>query len=217
MLNRMYHIIAKEALLEFRERYGFLSSILYLIAVTFVVFKVFGSLEGPTRVGLFWVIFLFTSINITGNSFSHQSIKRKLSYYQIYDPVEMFLSKLIYNFIKICLAGIILLGLQLLFSGEALKSPWLFAQSMLFAGAGLSVVLCLISALSSYSDNQNALVAILSLPVVIPILLLAMRISLISERFFVDTAVQKYITMMMGIDLLLLSISLIFIPLIWRS
>ncbi len=203
--------------MEFRERYGFLSSILYLVAITFVVFKVFGSLEGPTKVALFWVIFLFTCINIIGTSFSSQSIRRKIQYYQLYDPVELLMAKLLFNFIKVLIAGTILILLQALFSGESLVNPKLFYKSFVLASFGLTVIMCLISAISSYSDNQNALVSILSLPLVIPILLLSMRVSLISERMFLDSAVGKYLSMIFGIDLLLFSLSLIFIPIIWKS
>ncbi len=217
MLKAVFHIIRKEMLLEFRERYSFLSSLLYLVAITFVVFKVFGSLSGPTRIGLFWVVYLFTAINIVSSSFSNQSMRRKLTYYQLYDAVDLFLAKIVYNLTKLLIAGGVLVFLQVLFGGEQLAGPGLFTKALVLSAVGLTIILSLISAISSYSDNQNALVAILSLPLVIPILLLAMRICLISERFFSDSAVDQYLMMLGGIDLLLLSLSLIFIPLIWKS
>lgn len=217
MFNQMYHIIKKELVLEIREKYRFLSSIIYLVAICFVIYKVFGSLEGPTKMALFWLIFLFTAINIVGESFSFQGQKRKLNYYQLYDPVALFLGKLFFSLIKLILAGLILIGLQTMLSGQPLLGPVMFFKAFLLSAVGLGVILNLISAISAYSDNQNVLVSIMSLPVVIPILLLAMRVSLISERFFVDTAVDRYLLMIGGIDLLLLSLSLIFIPLIWKS
>lgn len=216
-MRRIIYIIRKEWLLEFRKKHAFLSSILYLAAITFVVFKVFGSLEGPTKTGLFWVIYLFTCINIVGNSFSYQSMRRKYLYYQLYDPVELLIAKILFNFLKLVLAGLILLFLQTIFSGESLINPGLFMKSFFLAAFGLTVILTMISAISSFSENQNALVAILALPLVIPVLLLGMRISLVSERFFSDPAVGKYLSMIAGIDLLLLSLSLIFIPVIWKS
>jgi len=216
-MRRFIHIVKKEFLLEFREKYSYVSSLLYLTAITYVIFKVFGTLDGPTKTGLFWVVFLFTAINIIGSSFSSQGKKRKLSYYQLYDPVDLFMAKLLYNFIKLVLAGLLLTGLQALFSGSVPLSLGLFFKSLLLASAGLTSILCLVSAISSYSDNQNALVSILSLPLVVPVLLLAMRVSLVSEGFFNDPSTGKYLLMMGGIDLLMLSLSVIFIPLIWKS
>ncbi|NNE13967.1 MAG: ABC transporter permease [Saprospiraceae bacterium] len=217
MFDRVLHIIKKELSIELREKYTFFSSILYLIAITFVVFKVFGKLEGPTKMALFWILLLFTAINMIGFSFSYQTQKRKLNYYQLYDPQELMTAKLIFNFIKVFLAGLVLLLLMYIFSNEPLKDGVLFFKVYILMVLGIVVVLNLISAISSYSQNQNTLVAVLSLPLLIPILLLGMRVSLISERMFSDSGVAKYLLMLSGIDLLLLTLSIIFIPIVWKS
>ena len=217
MIGNLGHILAKELLIELRSGLGFLSALLYLVAISFVVFKVFGSFDGPVKMGLFWVIFLFTCINIVGLSFSNQNSRRKLSYYQLYDPVELFLAKFVFSLIKVLIAGLVLIALQTILGGQALTDMTLFGKTFILSSIGLTLVLCLISAIASYGDNQNTLVAVLSLPLVIPVLLLSMRLSLISERFFSDPATGKYLMMLSGIDLLLLSLSVIFIPLIWKS
>ena len=167
--------------------------------------------------GLFWVVFTFTCINIISDSFSSQTRKRKLMYYQLYNPVELLVAKILFNFIKVLLAGILLILLFALFSGEAFLDYSLLIQCLCLSALGLTIILCIVSGISAYSDNQSSLVAILSLPLIIPLLLLSMRVSLISERFFVDSAVDKYMMMIGGIDLLLLSLSLLFIPVIWKS
>jgi heme exporter protein B len=135
----------------------------------------------------------------------------------LYDPVELLLAKVLFNFFKIFAAGSLLIALLILFSGEELKDPVLFFKCLALSSLGLTIVLCLISGISSYSDNQNALVSILSLPLLIPILILSMRISLISERIFLDSSVDNYLMIIGGIDLLLLSLSFLFIPIIWKS
>lgn len=200
-----------------RERYTFFSSLLYLACIVFVVFKIFDKLEGPTRIALFWVLLLFTAINMIGFSFSFQTQKRKLTYYQLYDPQEIMLAKLIFNFVKIFVAGFLLMFLIYIFSDESLKDPILFFKGYLLMTLGIVIVLSLVSAISAYSRNQNTLVAVLSLPLLIPILLLGMRISLISERMFSDSEVSSYLLMLSGIDILLLSLTFIFVPIVWKS
>jgi len=217
MIKNIYYIISKELLIERRDASVFLSSLLYLIAISFVVFKIFSSLEGPVKMGLFWVIFLFTCIKIVGGVFSYQSRKRKLNIYQLYDPVDLFLAKFAFSYLKLIIAGLVLILLQMLFSGSALVNAFLFGKTFLLCALGLSLILSLVSAIASYSDRQTGLVAILSLPLVIPILLLGMRLSLISEGFFQDPDSSQYLLILSGIDLLLLSLSIIFIPLIWKS
>jgi heme exporter protein B len=217
VLNRIIQIIRKDFLIDSRDKYSYLSSLLYLTAITFVVYKVFDNLNGPTRIGIFWVLLVFTAINIVSHSFSYHSQKRKLYYYQLYKPEELITAKLIGNVIKLFLAGIILAGLQFLFSNEWIKDSGLFFQSFGLAVIGIVAILTLSSALASYAQDQTALVSVLSLPLLIPILLLAMRVSLIADRMFVDTAVNNYLLMLLGIDILLISLTIIFIPIIWKS
>jgi len=217
LLTRVFNIIKKEVSLELRERYTFFSSLLYLVAINFVVFKIFDKLEGPTKIALFWILLLFTSINMIGVSFGYQTQKRKLTYYQMYDPQELMLAKMIFNYFKVFFAGLILMLLMYIFSNEPLKDPVLFFKVYLLMVLGIVVVLSLISVISSYSQNQSTLVAVLSLPLLIPVLLIGMRLSLVSERMFSDSGVSNYLLMLSGIDVLLLSLTFIFVPIVWKS
>jgi len=220
MLTRIYHIIKRDVRVEMRERFSFLSSILYLVAITFVVYKIFGTLEGATKVGLFWVLLVFTAINTVGTSFSQISQKRKLNHYQLYDATELMIGKLLVNFFKLFIAGLILLGLQCLFSNELLKQPQMFFQGFFLASIGLVAIMTLVSGIAVYSQNQNGLVAILSLPLLIPILLLGMNVSIISESpesMSLGDTVNNYLYMLLGIDIVLVVLTIIFIPIIWKS
>ena len=206
----------KELKVDQREKFSFLSSLLYLVTITFVVFKVFGSLEGPTRMGLFWVIMVFIAINIIGTSFGFTGTRRKLGHYQLYDPVELIIAKLIVNFGKLFIAGALMIGLFVFFSGVPLKNVSMFFQVFTLASLGLVSALTLMSSISIYSSNQNTLVSVLSLPLLIPILLIAMRVSLISENMFFDTATDSNLLMLFGIDMVMVVMSLLFISFTWK-
>jgi len=216
MLTRIYHIIRKDFLVGKRERQAFLASLLYLVAITFVVFKVFGTLEGPTRMGVFWIIMVFISINLVGYSFSLVSDRRRLNHYQLYDPVEFLLAKLLTNIFKLIVAGILLIGLFMLFSAQGLKNAALFTQIYLLASFGLVGVLTFVSSIAVYSSNQMSMVTILSLPLLIPVMMIGMRVSLVSERMFFDTSTGNSLLMLFGIDLLMVVLSVLFISFTWK-
>ena len=217
MINRIYNIIRKDLITDMRGKLGFVSSLLYLVSVIFVIYKVFGEISGPVRIGLFWVIILFTAINIVSHSFSFHSQRRKPIYYQLYKAEELITAKLILNFIKVFFAGILLLVLQYVLSETFIKNIELFIFGFMLATLGIVAILTLVSSIASYSQNQTGLVSILSLPLLIPILLLAMRLSLISDRMFMDTATNSYLLMLSGIDILLITLVIIFFPVIWKS
>lgn len=217
MLSRIFNLIGKDLKLDLRGTFGFASSILYLVAIVFVVHKMFPEMSPATKVGIFWIVILFASINIVYNSFSFHSHKRKYFYYQLYDPIELISAKLLLNILKVILAGIILLFLQFVFTSNLPADPLLFSKAFCLGAIGISTVLTLSSAVASYSTDQMGLVSILALPLLIPILLLVMRLSLVSERMFMDSSINSYMLMLGGIDLLLISLLVVFFPIIWRS
>ena len=204
-------------MLEFRERYSFLSALLYLVAITFIVYKVFGRIEPPTRIGLFWILILFTCINVVSYSFSFHSQKRKYYHYVLYRSYELIIAKWGINLIKMLVAGFLLAFLQSIFANEPLKNIPLFSQVYLLSIIGMTAAMTLISSISSYSQNQNTLIAVMSIPLLIPILLIGMRLSLISERIIMDTEINNYLMMLVGIDIIYVAILLIFIPLTWKA
>jgi len=217
LLKRVTYIIRKDLLIDTRDRYSFLAAILYLVTITFVIFKIFGDLSGPTRIGIFWVLLLFTSINIFADSFGTASNRRILSQYQLYNPTEVLGAKLILNFVKLAIAAIILVLLFRVFSNESLVDPVLFGKTVALAILGITATITLTSTLTVYAKNQNALLSILSIPLLIPILLIAMKVSLVSERMFFDTAISSNLLMLFGIDIILLVMGLIFISITWKA
>ena len=216
MPNRVLHIIQKDLLIDKREKYAFLTSLLYLFSINFVVFKVFDSLQGATRLAIFWILILFTSINIVSHSFKFQLSKRRINYYQLYDPSEFITAKLITNFVKVFIGGMLLLFMQYIMSNEWPKNYGLFMQVYTLATLGIVVLLSMVSMVSVYSSDQNSLITVLALPLLIPILILSMRISLIADRMIVDSGVDHYLMMLTGIDLILLAFTYIFIGIIWK-
>jgi len=220
MVARILHIIKRDITVELRERFSFFSSVLYLVAITFFFYKIFGVLEGQTKVGLFWVLMVFTAINVVGYSFSQVTQKRKLNHYQLYDPVELMTGKLIINFLKLFIAGLLLIALQVFFSNEMLKQPVIFLKGYTLAVIGIVAVMTLVSGISVYAQNQTGLVSILSLPLLIPVLLLVMNVSIISENpetMQLTETVNSYLLMLLGIDVVLVILTIIFIPIIWKS
>jgi len=217
LLNRIFHIIRKDLIADTRDKFSFLAAILYLTTITFVVFKLFGELTGPTKVGLFWILILFTSINIVSGSFGNVSSKRRLNQYQLYEPVEVLTAKLILNFVKVFFAGLVLLLLFKVFSNESLVSPALFMKTLALSALGLVAALTLVSSLTIYSSNQNALLTILSVPLLLPVLLIGMKVSLVSERMFFDSAVNSNLLMLFGIDIVMIVLGLLFISVTWKA
>ncbi len=217
MIQRIYHIIKRELTIEYRDSHSFLASLLYLIGITYVVYKVFGDLDSPAKVGLVLILLLYTVINIVGNSFSFQGQDRKVYHYTLYKPLEMLTAKFFFNLLKVVIALCILVGLVVILSNSPLKDAGLYFLTLILCATGLTAILTLVSSISSYTNNQGTLVHVMSIPLMIPILLISMRLSLIAERFIVDSATDNYLMMLIGVDVIFVALLYVFIPYTWKS
>ena len=217
MFGRITGLIQKELLIEYRESHSFWASLLYLTAIIYVVYRVMGDLSGLTWIAMFWIILLFTSINIIVSGNGGHIRRRALYHYSLYNPIEVLIAKTIYSWVKIIIAGCLLLGFLYVFSENSFSRWPIFIISLLLAGFGIATNLVFLSSVASYANGQSTLIAILSLPILIPVLLLAMKSSSVAGGMIFDSSVQQDLYWLAGIDLLTLGIALLLIPYLWKS
>ena len=217
MWLRLFHIIKKDFVIDKREKQSILTSILYLTIITFVVFRLFGSMSKPMQIAIYWILLLFTTISFISSSFALMGSKRRLYYYQLYDPAEIYISRFFANFCKAIIIGGILLLLFRVFGDFILEDLVLFSKSVILTSLGITSALTLVSTLTVFSSDQNTLLTVLSLPLLLPILYLGIRVSMIAEKMVFDTAVNSNLLMLFGIDLVMVVLGMVFISLTWKA
>ena len=120
---------------------------------------------------LFWIIMLFASVNAIAKSFMQESKSRLLYYYTIASPQAIILSKTIYNILLMSLLSILALLVYMVFFTNTIGDPLFYFLSVLLGSISFSTVFTMISAIASKAGNNGTLMAILSFPVVIPVIL----------------------------------------------
>ena len=92
------HLIKKEFLIEFRQKSTLAGILVYIISTVFVSALCFKKIINPTVWNaLFWVIFLFITINVSSKSFLQETKGKALFNYMYYHPRHFILSKIMYN------------------------------------------------------------------------------------------------------------------------
>ena len=95
----------------------------------------------------------------------------------ITSPQAIILSKMIYNFMLMGVLSLLcLLVFTELMGGFVVNYP-LFISALLLGSFGFASALTMIAAIASRTNNNFALMAILSFPVVMPLLLTLMKVS----------------------------------------
>ncbi|MBK7936498.1 MAG: heme exporter protein CcmB [Lewinellaceae bacterium] len=216
-LNMLFTLLRKEFLLEFRQRYAISGIVLYVFSMVFVVYISSVRVQPPVWNVLFWLIVLFASINAVVKSFVQESGARQLYYYQLADPATLLLAKIIYNTLLLLVLSSLAFGAYSVVAGNPVKDPGLFALVLLLGSLGFSIAFTFIASIAAKANNSATLMAILSFPVVLPILLTLVRLSQIALRVIQDTSYQRDIINLLAIDAILITLTFVLFPFIWKD
>jgi len=218
MLSEIGHMIRKEITLEWREKSAFNGVLLYLVSTVFVCYLSFARLiDVPTWNSLFWIIMLFASINAVLKSFLQERDGRLLYYYTLLKPQSIINAKIVYNAVLMAALGMAGLLVFVSFMGNPVQNMPLFVLNMLLGVAGFSSVLSMVSAIASKARNNFTLMAVLSFPLVLPLLLVLIKVSAaaIGGAGLVEELPNLLVIVLLaGITLVL---SNILFPYIWKE
>jgi heme exporter protein B len=210
-------LLRKEFLLEFRQRYAISGIVLYVFSMVFVVYIASIKVQPQVWNILFWLIVLFASINAVVKSFVQESGARQLYYYQIADPVTLLMAKIMYNTLLLLVLSTLAFGAYSVVAGNPVKDYPLFALILLLGSLGFSIAFTFIASIAARANNSATLMAILSFPVVLPILLTLVRLSAIALRLIQDTSYQRDIINLLAVDVILITLTYVLFPYIWKD
>jgi heme exporter protein B len=217
LLKEITYLLWKEFTLEFRQKYAIGGILLYVLSTVFIIYISFQNVSPQLWNVLFWVIMLFASINAVMKSFVQESGHRQLYYYQLANPIAILVSKMLYNSLLLLALGILTFAALAFVAGNPVEAAGQFALALFFGSLGFSITFTFISAIAAKADNSSTLMAILSFPVIIPILLLLVNLSAHAVGLLQEASVAKNITMLAAVDLLLAALGLVLFPYLWRD
>ena len=216
-IAKVKHIFIKELSVEFRQKFALSGIFLFAATTVFIIYKSFNDISPREWTILIWVIMLFAGLNAVVKSFLQEKKETYLYYYTLFDPIDLIIAKLLYNFIFLCTLFVIILLFLGIFAGFPVKDISLFVMGSVAGIFGISVVFTFVSVISA-SDNGNAtLMSILALPLVLPIVLLLLKISAVSVRLLTDTAIMQDVWLLLGVDSILFGAMLLLFPALWKS
>jgi heme exporter protein B len=178
LLNEIRFLLAKELKLEMRNKYALGGILLYVVSTVFVSYLSFHRIiSAPVWNALFWIILLFASVNGVAKSFIGESRGRLLYLYTLASPQGVILSRIIYNSLLLLLISGICLMVYSLFIGSLVQDLPLFIITLVLGSLGFSSLLTMVSAIASKTGNNFTLMAILSFPIMMPLLMVLLKLS----------------------------------------
>ncbi|MFL5752548.1 MAG: heme exporter protein CcmB [Bacteroidia bacterium] len=217
-LHHINTLLRKEFLLEFRQKTALNGILLYVISTVFVCYLSFKHIVDPgVWNALFWVILLFGAINTASKSFSNEARGRAIYNYSIYSPQAMILSKMLYNSLLMCAVNLITLLFYCWFIGSLVQDLPLFVLTILLSSIALSGMLTLVAGISGKAGGSFTLMAILSFPVTLPLLLVAIKVSKNAADGLALSVSLSYIMVLALINVIVFVLAFLLFPYLWRD
>jgi heme exporter protein B len=210
-------LMYKDATLEWRSKFAINGILLYVVSTIFVCYQAFRSLDPTTWNVLFWIILLFASINAMSRSFVQEPESRQLYYYTLVRPQAVILSKIIYNILlMVALSLIAYLFYNLIFQNP-LADPLLYFIAIFLGSISFATVFTMISGISAKAGNNTTLMAVLSFPVIIPLLIVLTTLSNQAMMGAERSESLPELGVLIAINVITIAVSLLLFPYLWRD
>ena len=221
MFKEVTYLVQKDFLLELRQKYAFNGMLLYVGSTVFVCYLSFrlrfANLEVPVWNALFWIILLFTSVNAIAKSFIQENRGRLLYYYSLVSPQGIVLAKIVYNTVLMLVLALICYVFYAIVLGNPVQDDAFFLLTIVLGALGFSTSLTMISSIAAKASNSSTLMAVLSFPVIIPMLLMLMKLSKNAiDGLDRSVSIDELLTLL-AINLIVVSVSYVLFPYLWRS
>lgn len=217
LIQQIKYLIGKELLLEWRSKYALNGVLLYVVSTVFVCFLSFVSTDKITLNALFWIIMLFASINAVSKSFLQESKGRHLYIYTIASPLALIISKTVYNVLLMLVLTVIALGFYMLVFNYEPGDIGLYFLATILGSLSFSTIFTMVAAIASKAGNGGMLMAILSFPVIIPVLIVLIKLTKNAIDGLDRSVSLDEIGLLLIINALVMAVSVMLFPYLWRD
>lgn len=221
MLKEIKALIDKEIRLELRQKYALNGMILYVISTIYVCYLSFrlksNQIDKVTWNTLFWIILLFTATNAIAKSFTQERFGRLLYYYTLANPVAIIISKILYNTLLMLVLSLVGFGVYAVVMGNPVGDIGMYLLSIVLGAIGFASSLTMVAGIASKAENNATLMAILSFPIIIPMLIMLLKISKNALDGLDRGSSMDEVFTLLAIDGIVLALSVILFPYLWRS
>lgn len=204
--------------LEGRNRRTLSGVFLYVLVIMMVTSYIFGSPDGPVWLGVFWVVLLFSAVNIGVLSYTQETGGRRLYYFQLADPIAVYLAKSLYILILLLLVGLLSLLLLGLFHGWPIVQPFYLWTGVGLGSLGLAFLFGFLAAIGSQTRSSATLSTVISFPLVIGLAMLSGKITKASLMAGTTwNMLREDFLMLFGLDLMIGGLGVLLFTYIWRD
>ena len=215
-LAGFWNIVVHEFRLEFRQKFSFAAQLLYVAAVVFIIYLSFFEPETLVWNSLFWIIIVFSGLQAGATAFNREFGNSSLFYYQYCDPLLIYFAKIFSVWLKLLILGFVSWFIMSVILGDPVLNKGLFMLTLVLGTLGFATLFSFLSAIAMGSGNSGLLLAVLSFPVLLPVLLSVINLS-VSTMIPNPGDPSGYLMTLISVILIVFTMGIFLFPFLWRS
>ncbi len=210
-------ILRKECRSEWRTRYGLNAALLFavttLTSVSFAVGRLGDRLD--VLAALLWIVILFATLASLGHTFVREVEGHTMTLLRLSAaPTPIAIGKLLFNLLFLCVLELVTVPLFLILMGGPPPRWGLFLGILALGNVALAAAATLVGAIIAQSRGRAALFAGVSFPLLLPLLITAVRAT---RAQWTGAVVTYEIRLLAGYALALLAASLLLYDHLWED
>lgn len=211
-------LLRKEVIIEWRHKNSIAGILMYVISTVFISYMSFaGILPSHTWNALFWIIMVFASVNAIAKSFMSESRGLQLFYYLLADPQQYILSKIVFNTVFLMAVALLCFLFYSMLLGNPVMDIGMYLIGIVFGSMAFASILTLISAIAARANNSVTLMAVLGIPLLLPLLVIVIKFSKNAMDGLAWSVNLQNLMLLIAVNVITIALSYMLFPYLWKE
>ena len=213
-------LLAKDLKSEFRTRYALNAILMFALTTLAVVSFSFGasSISPKMAASLFWLVIFFSSMSGLAQVFVKEEESRTVNVLRmVATPGVVLCGKLLYNLALLLILEIVVVPLFVVLMNVSILNLWAFLSVLVVGSLGLASATTMIAAIISRARVKGALFAVLSFPILLPLLVAAIDGTYLSLRGEGFSACWSDLRLLISYVVVMFTASLLLFDFVWSE
>ncbi|MEX1062715.1 MAG: heme exporter protein CcmB [Balneolaceae bacterium] len=220
MIHAIFAVFRKDLLLELRTRYAINTLLAFTGASLLVILFTLRAeqMDPSPRSGLVWIIILFAALSGMARSFVLETEQKTWPLLRLNARAsDVYTGKLLYNFFFLLTLNLFTFTLYLFMMGMGILNYGYLAMAVILGALGLAAVTTMTSAMISRADRRGAVFSVLSIPLLVPLLLILTRITRVALVEGSDPAAVNDLMALTGYAGVTITTGILLFDFIWEE
>lgn len=219
-VNRLAALVVKDLRVELRTRYSLNALILFALVTLFALGVTFSNtrLNASMHAALIWIMIYFAGLQALSGGFVKEEESGTAMALRLYAPSNVvFFGKLAHSLLILTILVVFLVPLYYIMMNLSVEKVWLMILVLILGVIGLSATSTITAAMVSKANVKGALFAVLSFPLMLPLLLVAISATTVCLGGGDPERLWDSLRILIGYPVVITAISYLVFDYIWGN